>query len=460
MALSVGPPITKPFKSRVPKPPPPPPAIQVSLGLESKAEQLRRILRARIEKLLLVKILDIPEQFDRAHLKRVLEDMGDQIVRDLAAQTTQAIEREAGERQRQIDEAFKKQDVPPAEEAIELGFAPSETLDIWHTETLGGASRRGPRRVWKNTLVQRPSQGLEKSDGPFRYRLRLDEVRLGVMSVRYLDKLANFLLTDGSQSGSRLEVTYGILLKGIPWYGTKLPRKITLAEYAGMPPSSLVGNVPGVATWLTGAQQLGEAKAADSFDTQAPVYFEAFKDTSLAVAGSNWFAPDKVTTSYVDEIEGLTLMLLTGDTGDEVYAQMNSLPSVNLSQIGGNAKGPTASVPDGLEVTSPCVASLAGVNVAGTQLSTAQIESFASATNKLLSEGAPFRHTDCDSLRRSEDRFSMVLRVWPPRILQWDDIDGMLSDPSLDQNPAAWHTSGVKFVKQNDRNTTVDVVVE
>jgi len=355
--------------------------------------------------------------------------------------------------------------VPGPDDAVQLQIAPDQSADSFHTATLGGVAYRGPRRIWSvSGLSNRPA----KRRRMVRYRIPLREVDFGLFTCRFLEPFSNASLQSvTSQTGSPWELSYGIIIRGIPWFGTEKPEAFMGARILGDTPSSLVGlkgvGVAGSPAYLAANQRYGEAKTEEDFEANPAILFESFKNTALAetVSGDshNWPAPDDQGDDYAGRIQGLTVMLVSGETTLEVYGQVNSLESQNLSRIRGSAVGPSIGVPERLVADSPTVAGLATVNAAGTQLTPTTTAAITGAISQHVVEGCPVEYRDCATLVRTMNTFSLVLEVARTRILPAADTRGMLLNPSNDQFPAAWHTVGVHLVRGDRRRTDIDLVM-
>lgn len=364
-----------------------------------------------------------------------------------------------------IDAQTRLQEFPGPEQAITLRIVPDPVLDDWaededDLQTSSGLRFKGPRRVWRVASV---SAGPEYRPtlGPVRYRIITNEMRFGIGSVRYKDP--------GKVVGlDSHEIRYGIVIRGIPSYFGRPVNRILYCDYESFSPSALKWQDPGVTTPnLTGPTTLFEETAENKFNVAPPTLYSAFSDAT--VGGDGGEIPDQ---EYLDNIDGFTFMLINGRTAEEVYAQLNSLPSTINAHIGGRGAGPGDSCPASLEVTS---ITTGGVVVAGAGAPTVPVSrtlkvfdppagggpstafSLSGAAAPVVQEGVPFLMEDCERLRIKDDTFAVQVQVWPPRVSNW--LSSSNGADNYGRHPSHWHLRGVDLDKQNDRRIGIDIVV-
>lgn len=342
------------------------------------------------------------------------------------------------------------QSFPDRDQAITLTLSPSATFDRWTTATLGGNSYSGPGRIWRVDTYQLPANW-KPTQGPTRYRILFKGLTFGVFCNRFLDVLSNFHLESASQTGSRWEWTYGIIIKGIPHFFGREVDRILYSGFVGDVPVGLQAVKPSAASsaWLTNSRSLFETEAEDDFDTTAPVLFVARQDTAIASTG--WAYPTKSSADYLKDLPGFQVSLITGRTVEDVYGELNGLASANNHYIGGSARGPLVTLPEGQDGRAVAPA---GVLVRNGNQATVRNDTLTS-TDRIY-EGIPVSYEDCGVLQANDVDFSVVVLA-SPRILSWSTTFSSSSDNSM--VAAGWHTTGFELDEQNHRDFGLDIVV-
>lgn len=357
--------------------------------------------------------------------------------------------------------AFREQmlSFPAPDQAVLVYLAPDSSLDSQLTTTVGAKTYTGPGRVWRVQKIV-PPFGWRASLGPTRYRLIFDQQTFGVFSARF--PLAGALVTDGSA----WEVTYGLLIRDLPILGTQRPHRILYADYSRDVPASSIGRNNAAPAWLTGANQLFEARATQNFLTAPPTLFTELADANLASGSYAWMSPTfeysggpASTGTYLTQIQGMLFNLLRGETAEQIYAEINSLASPDFSEITGSARPPEASVPGGMD--SDGVLPACAVVKDGGSFRSRSSTSILGAD--AVYAGLPLRYDDADAVRASSSTFSVVARIWPPRSLSYAQQGGaglnLRTTPSNDMRAATWAATGVKLQKSNNREIAVDIVI-
>jgi hypothetical protein len=359
-----------------------------------------------------------------------------------------------------IDAQSRLQEFPDPSQAILCRITPDPVLDVWaededNLQTATGQKFNGPRRVWRVSSFDVPS-GFKPTLGPLRYRLIVDDVQFGMGSVRYTDPGVT----------NQHEIRYGIVIRGLPGFHGRPVDRILYCGYTGFSPSSLNYVSNGVTVPDVSPDALFEKTAETKFRVNPPTMYTSFFDAN--VGGDLLEVPDQ---DYLDDIDGLTFMLVNGRTAEEVYAQLNSLPSVFNAHIGGKGAGPGDSCPSGLEITSLAGSSVTVISPSG--LSTLLNRTFdgyttvdplattafslTGAAAPVVVEGVPFLMRDCERMRITDERFAVQVMVWPPRTLNYFvNANGALN---YGRHPSHWYTRGVRIDKQNDRQVAIDIVV-
>lgn len=369
---------------------------------------------------------------------------------------------------RSIDERFRRLERSPAppppapadqlpDEPVVMDIARDETLDRWVSSTVASRVYRGPGRVWRARSWSAPKIG----DKPraVRYRFAGRQAEFTPISCRMVDRLRNASL-DGAMS--RWEVTYGIVVTGIPNLLGRKPSRLTIAsEHLSGSVAAVTGTTPG---WMTNTRAFFEPAALTEFSDGDNHVF-ADKGTSHGAPANGWMHPSTTgpsaqSTRYVSEIEGLSAQLITGQTATEVYAQMNSLDSPNLATIRGRARGLGAIAP-GAEATNGLAPANCTVVGSSTTL-TARTYSTLLGSDYVV-EGVPFRYQDCSRLRYTGDYFSVAITVDQPRLLESYEVfqaSGIAGSPTGDMQPGAWWTAGLLIDSGDDRDPSFDIILE
>lgn len=471
---SLGPFPSAPRRDIPPKPGPPEPGETAEV--EDIAPFLLRMLEARLEELVTINTLRLPEEYDRQSAQRVIEDLGDQL-RDTLIREIRSLVRQADA----VDPGLK---IPPRSQAVRLDLSQSRTLDRWDLRSLPPSAAdqkvyKGPGRIWQATEAALPRNFVR--GGAVRYRINLEQVRFGVMGVRFLDVLSNDSMNSAVQTGSPLEVTYGIVVKDIPWFGSEQPTKVLFVDSLGHPISSLHGRQPGDGkNYLNSPANFAEAKTLEEFTTNSASPYESLRDELLEnsaalgsfPSGSNIYEPG---VDYVRDIQGLGAMLINGRTDHQVYSQVNGLGNESTVELGGFGRGPTASFPEGLEVLPPVTAEFATIVQQGgrganfNKIEMRQYQDGLGDDYDVCVGGPAFRWDDVGALRMEDNRFSMALMVLPRRVIEWNDYEAIWGPEastqqlvSFDMHPAAMWTSAVRYNRQGSRSrrdSAIEMVV-
>lgn len=463
MAVIVGgPPRTLGAKPRNPEAPPglPLSALQATdtiVGVSALTPELRRISKTATV------LRGMPSEYDPDRIWEVIQDAlrsNDRKTALLAgAEKTRLIpgltsipvpEKPPEDEEETFELGFSN---PPPQNAVVLNISPDTTRDRWASTTISSVVYEGPGRMWRVRDARVPKNF--NPQGGVRYQIVADQAKFGVMSCRFLDGIYRADSTP-NPAGTRWEVEYGFVLTGIPNFLARSPTHVLYGSYVGHSPGSFVAeNITGSTDFLTNDKALFEAAATERFDTSKLTLYGEFKDTSVVASNGNMW-PTTNTTTYLDEIETPTFMLVTGTDVHEVYGQMNSRYSWNNGFIGGNTMGPQVSATGMTAQESPFPAS---VTIRAGQATLTTRANTDHSGSDLIVEGVPFQYADCQSCVMQDDTFSLVVRLWPPRqVFQRESLD-VLSGQTDDQRAATWSTTGVQLDKVADRKVGIDCVV-
>lgn len=331
-------------------------------------------------------------------------------------------------------ESFNKmvRDMPGPGETVRLEIARQDAVDNDATTT----ANKGARRVWRVTKAVYPDD-YQPRPGPMRVRVVNKGMRFNLMSI------------DGRAKS--IECRYGLVLKDIPHFLGRVPDEILYATFVGYPPANVEG-VHQNATASIGPDAVTYASNTLLYDSTAATAGRAYDD--FVTRAPNWLVAHgsssnlKPSVTDVSRCEGIKFMMITGRNTKEVYAQLNS-KQVNGAYIGGNAQGPTASLPPGRLMESPAPACASTQNVATDNL---DVELRSVATSSAQWRIAyPFSYSVCSQLVATDTHFSLV--VMP-------DVrheDAGISAVSFDIEDMS--SNGVTVVEDNDREIGVDIVV-
>lgn len=412
---------------------------------------------------------DLPEEYDQDSLHEVLRKAVDQIDRKIATVAQGGVRVSEGSLSGSVLAAGSVgpdaldlsstsggglSPFPDQDSTVILRIAPDPTRDRPLSTTISSVTYTGPGRIWRVTGVELPAN-FKPELGAVRYRILADQMQMGVMSCGWLDAPVE------QQQGSKLIMSrwyceYGIVLVGIPNFLAAPPERVLYSTMPGWGISGLKAvNDSGTNGNISNDRSLYEPRATTVFSTSPVSVYEEMSDSNVAAAGNTY--PTTITTTYLDEIEEITFMLVTADDVDEAYAQMNGRPSGDYAMLGGNSLGMAASTRAGIQLDSPCPANVAVDN--GPISVTVRTSSDHDGDDKVV-EGVPFLYDDLGSMLRTKDTFAMVLRTWPPRVIpQWSGPVVLWTSATNDQRAATWHRSGVSLSTSNRRSVGLDVVV-
>ena len=328
---------------------------------------------------------------------------------------------------------------PQPDDAIRLQVSRSSSADRW--ATTAGVS--GPGRIWQATTARFPS-GWKPRSGMARYRIPLADLQFGVMSI---------LMRTDSWSGAgyvdTMEVRYGVVIQGIPNTLGRPPMSIRFAQYGQDAPSQMAyqfidGGFAGDPPW-SGTKSLMESKIDAIYRTAAKPAWEVY-DLSTA---DGTLSP---TSSMLESIQGVSVSLITADTSEGVWQQLNTRQCYAGAHLAGAAHGPTVTCPDGLEMAPPCPPSAidwdggAGLGAQYDHLSTTA----AASANRLV-QGVPIILDDCSRLRALSGSFALVVQIIGH---EPSNVTGTWG------TPAEWYEHGVRAPLAQARDWTLDVVIE
>ena len=328
-------------------------------------------------------------------------------------------------------ESFNKavRDLPGPEETVRLELCRQEDVD---NDAIDGETV-GAKRVWKVAKMVYPPNYAPRP-GPTRIQVVSKGMKFNCMSI------------DGRAKS--ITVRYGLIIKGITHTLGRVPQSILYAVSSGYSPGQ-VNAVHDGSTSNVGpdsvdynpfnpAGMYDETRGTEDFVTNPPLWLERHgENVNLYPSASD-----------VSMTEGVKFMLVTGTTAKEVYAQLNS-KQVNGAYIGGNAQGPTASLPPGRIMESPAPACASTQNGTGNTLNG---ETRAGATESDKWRIAyPLSYNVCSQLVATDKTFSVV--VMPD--LAHEDSGVSTVSFSIDD----MSSNGVTVIRDVDREVGVDIVV-
>ncbi len=395
----------------------------------------------------------LPENYDQPQVQDALEGLAEEVSSRLRVLTTRppsfpahsldgkalapgSVPVDALE-QRELGKAISW---PSEDEAIEVDLRQSVTMDRFVRRASNGVS--GPGRIWEAKVS--PGVGSRVGSGPTRYRLIRAGQRFGVMSCR-LPPDADMAAT----STPGILFQYGIVIRSIPHYLGRIPSRILAVQAVGDSPTSfrtVFDLAGGGAAWTSGGttRDFWWNRTTSEHLTLAPYPFaDAFgADANLYPAGAN-----------LRDIEGFTFQLVTGRDSGEVFRQICSRATVGRA-LKMDGHGPGASLPSGLRMEAPTVASAVDwVNPAYTH----RVETYDLTTaGTKLAIGLPFSYDDCAALAPTDTHFSVVVQAVGEKLLSQSGLVSLAT-------PEEWHRNGLRLtetVAGRLRNWALDVIVD
>lgn len=351
--------------------------------------------------------------------------------------------------------------VPPPEEAAILTIARDPSNDRYLTRSDGSQTYVGPGRVWTVTNVFYP-ESFNPAALVKRYRILVDEASLGPLSCGLTEPVGTGAL-HAQQTSSDWECVYGMVLRGIPSLGKK-PELIMAVDYVGDVPASLNSVFPSGVSYTNNSPRFLSNQAQQKFDTVPPLLYQRRYDSALANGGKQYLDPTYLTPDYLDEIEGLVVQLVKGETAEQIFAELCGRPSPAWGELGGGPRGSETSAPGGIVAGPPMRSIAVDYNGGGWYQSEGSM-----TDDKRISDGLPLRWGDLAPLRRSETSFSVSIQAWPPRVVP--NVTGTVSgsggnfiyslSPTFSdcQRPANWPGVGIDLVSQGHRDFGIDILV-
>lgn len=343
---------------------------------------------------------------------------------------------------------------PTSEQAIKIRLQHDSSVDRWHTPgglVFPGGTRvvTGPGRVWRTRAIRWPTAYRRPTGGPMRYRLVQPGMRLGLMSIT---RLIGSNVAPSSTSAT-YQLSYGLVVRGIPYFGDEPPSQIS-AIWVGRPPSQLHVELNNY-THVTNTPDLYWGPSREIWNAGSDQYVEPFADLS-----KNIYEP---SSNECRRMSGFRFGLITGETWQDVFPQLNGKPS-HYGYLSGRARSPLAwaggrESEQDTHYDAPCSAST--VEATSGTAANAQYRTDAFVDSRRVINGVPFRPADCEALKpdRTAKTFSVWIEAMLDRYVDGADIAGWQSGASDDMKPAAWWTTGVQVAPAETRQTFVDIVV-
>jgi hypothetical protein len=355
-----------------------------------------------------------------------------------------------------LDVSQRIQQWPTDLEAIEVEIDHDTGVDRWQAagslafSGSGARPVRGPGRVWRARELRFPPSYRRPTGGPMRYRIVRPGLELGVMSIVRLDSTG----THSGNASAVYQIRYGIVIRGIRYFGDRPPTSLLLAG-VGAHPASANATTLSVSN-LLGTAQLFSPAARTAFASRGSALLEPFAKLSSARMSPS--------SSDLDACVGFEVGLVTGETWRDTYGQLNGC----RSSFGGLTGGPRPvwamnghrdpSQVGRLEAPAPAVV------VTGTA-TTPMDSTWAGGTldfdEEMIVTGVPFSPEDCGFLAPSTETrtFSLVIEAALQRYISGDTLRSWFGSPTRDMRAGAWWTSGVRIAPAGQRRTLIDVVV-
>jgi hypothetical protein len=327
---------------------------------------------------------------------------------------------------------------PTEDEAIDVRYAQSTALDRYVVRS----SVSGPGRIWE-ALETRPGPRARVGLGAARYRLIRTGTRFGVMSCRLpltADMAAN--PTPG------ILFQYGIIVRGIPSYLGRAPRRILAAQAVGESPVSFrrITRLGGGTGWATG----GTNRNFYWTRTQAEHVTATFPFMDVFGTDATLLPAD----TFVRMIGGFSFQLITGRTGGEVFRQLCSRQILGRSLVA-DGHAPAVTIPEGLPIEAPTCPSCVDWQSISTYTHRTEGYDLTTAGTRIVN-GMPFSYSDCEALAATDDRFSVV-------ILPVGEMPISQSGLASLSTPEEWHRNGLQMGTAGSsllREWAVDIIVD
>lgn len=401
-------------------------------------------------------IVDLPDAYDPEALRQSLESMANALLaNDAAIATGQALKLNPGVLDGRVirpgslppssinplEFARLLNQLPGTDQVVTIRAARSNDIDRW----VVNGNNRGPGRVWQVQSVQYP-KAWRPTPGPMRYRVVFPNLEFGIMGT----ELFGDTWALNSWYG-QVELTYGIVLRGLPSFLGRPPVAIS-AVWEGVSPVALAyqrsdHNFATNPPWpLYGTTRLFHDRADALYHTTGFPFLTGYGSTSNSVPSSSDLA----------DCDGFYFMLLSGRSAEEIYQQLNSRNSNSGAHLQKEAVGPFTSAPGWLRPRSPCSASVyqwSNVGTAATTTYTWRDETFNPATVNRIVQGVPFSYEDCDKLRQSAKDFSLLIQPALGHTITLTNAGQQWESPEL------WHADGVRTSLVDGRDWAIDIIV-
>jgi len=349
-----------------------------------------------------------------------------------------------------LDVSQRLQQWPTDLEAIEVAIDQDTGVDRWHsagdlTYNAGGAHRtRGPGRVWRARELRLPPSYRRPTGGPMRYRVVQPQLELGLMSITRIDESG----LHAGHADARYRLRYGIVIRGLRYFGDRPPTSI-LSAWVGAHPASQNATFSNTNN-LLGTPQLFDGAARTAFNNRASTLLVPF-----AKLASAQIAP---TPLIVDACRGFQFGLITGETWRDTYGQLNGSRS-SYGRLTGGAQ-PTWADGEQTDREAPASAVVVTAESGTPNSATYRTGSLASDEEGVIN-GVPFSPEDCGVLAPNlqSRTFSIVVEARLDHVQVGSTIAGWLNSSTRDMRPGAWWTSGVRVAPAGQRRTLIDVVV-
>lgn len=323
---------------------------------------------------------------------------------------------------------------PGPEEAIKLDLIDSDGVDRWLVNSAG--TIRGPGRVRTVRGVRYPDTGWTPTSGPRRYRVLAPGSRLTPLNTR-LELVA-------PNSAPRVHVDFGFVIHRIPHWFRRPPQGLLAMPWIGDPPVPFAYAASGLGSIWAIPQRLFHERAKAA-------YQDAVKTWGSAIGADTLFDP---SAAAMGTATGFSAMLVTGETTEDVYEQMNSRSCDNGARLVTEGPGPVVATREGIAARSAAPPSLVTWDGdTGTPVYTHQHESAAGlGTSTRVVQGVPFRYEDCQKMRANNTHFDLVVHLHMEQSLQVPNGGGFAI-------PSEWGEHGVRLDGGDDRTWGVDVIV-
>jgi hypothetical protein len=323
--------------------------------------------------------------------------------------------------------------MPGPDEAVLLDLIQSDGLDQW----LENGGNTGPGRVRTVRGVRYPLNGWQPTSGPRRYRIINAGMEFTPLSTR-------LELATSPVNAPIVHTDFGMVIHRIPHSFRRPPQGILALAWVGDPPTPFAYSAPSLAgIWTTQVRLFHDRAKADFQDT--------VKTFASAIGIDTALDPGATTLGGAT---GFSVTLVSGETTDEVYEQLNSRECAEGARFATSGPGPTATTREGLTARGAAPPGVLLWNGSTVTPNYTHIDESSAglASNGRIVQGIPFRYEDCQKMRANDTHFDLVVHLHIDQSWQIPNGGSFAA-------PSEWSQHGVRLAGGDDRVWGVDVIV-